>query len=408
LKAAILLTGDEITRGIVKDTDGGYLAETLTEMGFDVRSIVIVPDSAECMLREMRSALKRVDLLVITGGLGSTFDDITLETVARFCGRDLEYDSDYHSNLEKSFEERFARPAPEELRRQARYIRGSVPLLNAVGSARGSFLKISGKEIVLLPGPPMEMKVVFEEATKHITTPLPSFTKTIGFVDLTEPEIEAFLEEQIARYPRTKFVTRVKYFSGPTVMISSRDVREVEEICSLFEKNWGANIYTTDGRELVEILVSKLIEIDKTVSIAESCTGGRLSAAFTSVPGVSRVFPGSIVSYSNKVKDSILGVRPETLKRHGAVSEEVAIEMAKGVTKLFGTIIGLSVSGIAGPGGGTETKPVGLVCSSVKIEDRVWSFTDRFRGDRETIQLRAASVVIKRFWRLLWKRDSTA
>ncbi|HRV01385.1 MAG TPA: competence/damage-inducible protein A, partial [Mesotoga sp.] len=187
-KAAILITGDEITMGIVNDTNGGYLAETLTAMGYEVQSIVIVQDNAQFMIREMTGALERADLLVITGGLGSTFDDITLQTVARYAGRSLIYDADYRESLERSFKSRFRRKAPADLERQAYTVEGSTILPNAAGSARGCFLKMGAKEIVVLPGPPMEMKAVFAEAIKHMSRPEAPFMRTVGLVDITEPE----------------------------------------------------------------------------------------------------------------------------------------------------------------------------------------------------------------------------
>ena len=406
-KAAILITGDEITMGIVNDTNGGYLAETLTAMGYEVQSIVIVQDNAQFMIREMTGALERADLLVITGGLGSTFDDITLQTVARYAGRSLICDADYRESLERSFKSRFRRKAPADLERQAYTVEGSTILPNAVGSARGCFLKMGAKEIVVLPGPPMEMKAVFAEAIKHMSHPEAPFMRTVGLVDITEPEIEKTLEELLDKHENVKFVTRVKYYTGPTVILSGPNEEQLEEIVTSLREKYGENIYTTTGEELADVVVKMLDERKKTVSTAESCSGGRLSAILTSVPGVSAIFPGGIVAYSNEAKASLLSVRRETLESFGAVSEETAREMASGVATVFGTEIGLSVSGIAGPSGGSIEKPVGLVCTAISFGKRSWSYTDHFRGDRETIQLRAAHTLFKRLWRILWKEDYT-
>ena len=402
MKAAILLTGDEITRGVVKDSNGGYLAESLTALGFEVQSIVVVPDSREYISHEIRTALSRADLLLITGGLGTTFDDITLQTVADYLGRELSFDSEYYSALEESFLKRFSREAPAGLKRQALVMQDSVQLPNISGSARGSFVRTENKEIVILPGPPMEMEAVFMEALKHITLPPKMFSRTIGFLDLTEPEVEDFTEEMLSRFSGVKFVTRVRYFSGPTVILSASDESVLEEVCRLFSERWKRYIYTTTGEELVEVVVKGLREKNLTISVAESCSGGRLSALLTSVPGVSDVFSGGIVSYSNESKMTLLKVSENSLTQHGAVSEEVAFEMAAGTSRLFGTDVGLSVTGIAGPSGGSDLKPVGLVCSAVRIADSIETYTDRFKGARETIQLRAASTVLKRLWRLFW------
>lgn len=406
-KAAILITGDEITMGIVNDTNGGYLAETLTAMGYEVQSIVIVQDNAQFMIREITGALERADLLVITGGLGSTFDDITLQTVARYAGRSLICDADYRESLERSFKSRFRRKAPADLERQAYTVEGSTILPNAAGSARGCFLKMGAKEIVVLPGPPMEMKAVFAEAIKHLSRPEAPFMRTVGLVDITEPEIEKTLEELLDKHENVKFVTRVKYYTGPTVILSGPNEEQLEEIVTSLREKYGENIYTTTGEELKDVVVKMLVERKKTVSTAESCSGGRLSAILTSVPGVSAIFPGGIVAYSNGAKASLLSVRRETLESFGAVSEETAREMASGVATVFGTEIGLSVSGIAGPSGGSIEKPVGLVCTAISFGKRSWSYTDHFRGDRETIQLRAAHTLFKRLWRILWKEDYT-
>jgi nicotinamide-nucleotide amidase len=402
LKAAILLTGDEITKGIVKDSNGGYLAERLTALGFEVQSIVVVPDSREFIKREIRSALDRANLLLITGGLGSTFDDITLQTVADYLGRELLYDSNYYSALVESFTRRFSREAPKGLKRQAFVIQDSVQLPNSSGSARGAFIKTDNNEIVILPGPPMEMEAVFKEALKHISLPSASYSRTIGFVDLTEPEVEDFTEQMLSKFPGVKFVTRVRYYSGPTVILTANDESVLEELCHLFTDRWKKYIYTTTGEELVQVVVRELRNRNLTVSVAESCSGGRLSAILTSVPGVSALFPGGIVSYSDEVKMSLLNVNESTLKQYGAVSEEVAFEMAAGTRILFGTDVGLSITGIAGPSGGSDSKPVGLVCSGVRIGSSIKTYTDRFRGDRETIQLRGANAVIKKLWRLFW------
>ncbi|NLT43999.1 nicotinamide-nucleotide amidohydrolase family protein [Mesotoga sp. BH458_6_3_2_1] len=402
MKAAILLTGDEITKGIVKDSNGGYLAERLTALGFEVQSIVVVPDSKEFIMREIRNALDRSDLLLITGGLGSTFDDITLQSVADYLGRELLYDGNYHSALVESFTRRFSREAPTGLKRQAFVIQDSVQLPNSSGSARGAFIRTESNEIVILPGPPMEMETVFKEALKHISLPSATFSRTIGFVDLTEPEVEDFTEQMLSKFTDVKFVTRVRYYSGPTVILTANDESALEELCNLFTDRWNKYIYTTSGEELVDVVVRELRDRKLTISIAESCSGGRLSALLTSVPGVSTLFPGGIVSYSNKVKSSLLNVSENTLRQYGAVSEEVAFEMAAGTEILFGTDVGLSVTGIAGPSGGSDFKPVGLVCSGIRIGSSIKTYTDRFKGNRETIQLRGANTVIKRLWRLLW------
>jgi len=402
LKAAILLTGDEITKGIVKDSNGGFLAERLTALGFEVQSIVVVPDSKEFIKREIRNALDRSDLLLITGGLGSTFDDITLQTVADYLERELLYDDNYHSTLVESFTRRFSREAPAGLKRQAFVIQDSVQLPNSSGSARGAFIRTDSNEIVILPGPPMEMEAVFREALKHISLPSATFSRTIGFVDLTEPEVEDFTEQMLSRFTDVKFVTRVRYYSGPTVILTANDEAVLDELCLLFTDRWNKYIYTTTGEELVDVVVRELRDRKLTISVAESCSGGRLSALLTSVSGVSALFPGGIVSYSNKVKTSLLNVSENTLREYGAVSEEVAFEMAAGTRILFGTDVGLSVTGIAGPSGGSDSKPVGLVCSGIRINSSINTYTDRFKGNRETVQLRGANAVLKRLWRSFW------
>ena len=266
---------------------------------------------------------------------------------------------------------------------------------------------MGAKEIVVLPGPPMEMKAVFAEAIKHMSRPEAPFMRTVGLVDITEPEIEKTLEELLDKHENVKFVTRVKYYTGPTVILSGPNEEQLEGIVTSLREKYGENIYTTTGEELADVVVKMLVERKKTVSTAESCSGGRLSAILTSVPGVSAIFPGGIVAYSNEVKTSLLSVRRETLESFGAVSEETAREMASGVATVFGTEIGLSVSGIAGPSGGSIEKPVGLVCTAISFGKRSWSYTDHFRGDRETIQLRAAHTLFKRLWRILWKEDYT-
>lgn len=406
MRAAIVLTGDEITKGIVKDTDGGYLAETLTGMGFYVCSLAIVPDCEEAILRELNGAFERADLIVITGGLGSTFDDITLATVAKFTHKELDKDREYHDKLVANFRKRFNREAPTGLERQSYVIRGSIPLDNRVGSARGAFIKLDSKEIVILPGPPMELKAVFESARRHLTVPPTPFTRTIGFLDLTEPEIETLTEQLLLKYSSVKFVTRVKYFSGPTVIISSDQEQPLEEICALFKQKWGEYIYTTTGEELIEVLVRELAKKKLTVSVAESCSGGRLASLLTSVSGASKVFPGGLVAYSDRIKNKLLSVEEETLSNFGAVSRETVLEMASGAKNLFNTDIALAISGVAGLTGGTSIKTVGLVWSALVFGTRSQSFSDRFSGDRETVQLRSAHTILKRLWRTLWKESS--
>lgn len=368
--AEILCVGTEILIGDIVNTNAAYISERLARLGIAQYYQAAVGDNPERLSRAINGALERADLLIMSGGLGPTYDDLTKETAAKCMGRELYLDG---TSLER-IKERFAfrcKAMTENNVKQAMMPRGSVIFENNAGTAPGCAIEDfeRGKIIIMLPGPPFEMKRMFDESVMPY---LQRFTDkrfvsvNVNIFGMGESEVESKLKDIMDGSVNP---TVAPYCGGGEVRLrvtaSGSDVEECSRACDgMIEKikstAVGEFIYGIDTT-LAESVVRTFTERGKTLAVAESCTGGLISKRITDVPGSSEMLGYGVVTYANEAKMKLLSVKPETLEKHGAVSPETAAEMAEGVRRLSGADVGIATTGIAGPGGGSAEKPVGLV-----------------------------------------------
>jgi nicotinamide-nucleotide amidase len=374
MQAEILSIGDELLIGQVINTNAAFISQKLNVIGIDVSRVTTVGDNEKEILNAMKSAWQRNDIVIATGGLGPTHDDISKNVVAKFFKKKLILHKKTLAQVKVRFRTFGIKKMPEVNMGQAMIPQGFAALANKKGTAPGLLYSAKGKTFIILPGVPHEMSWLMEE---HVLPQLQKNYKrklqnailhrnllTVGIGESTLAEkigdVNSFLENgaTLAYLPRA---------SGVRLRISVRtsSPEAAKQIADRIEKHIRKKasqyIYGKDDDSLAEVVVHLLHRKKAHIATAESCTGGLLSAKLTEVAGLSEVFPGGIISYANEVKKSELGVSAEILKRHGAVSKETAIAMAEGIREKFNTRFALSITGIAGPDGGSKLKPVGTV-----------------------------------------------
>lgn len=403
MQAEILSIGTELLLGDVVDTNAVALSKAMVDLGIPLTHRVTVGDNRERLIEALRAAASRADLLLTTGGLGPTPDDLTKECIAEAFGDRLVEDPRAAEELRAFFSRRGIAIAPSNLK-QALTFESGFTLPNPHGTAPGAVMEKDGITAICLPGPPREMFPMLED---HVlpylrrrlgqsTQALHSkFLRLVGIGESTAAERVGELQDgsnptvaPVLRgmEPSFRITARAKDKETAVVMVEEMEARVRERI--------GKYVYGVDGDTLESVLVRELAARKLTLATAESCTGGLVGHRITNVPGSSDVFLGGVVSYSNAAKESLLGVKPETLAAHGAVSEQTAAEMAEGARRRFGSVFGLSITGIAGPGGGTPEKPVGLVFMG--LADGVGTQVERhqFGGAREDIKARSAHMAL--------------
>ena len=373
--ASILAVGSELLGATRVDTNSLYLTASLEELGIRVVRKACVGDAWDDVLAEMRVALERAPLLVATGGLGPTDDDRTKEVLAHLLGRRLVRDEKILASLKERFRRR-GMDMPAVNAKQADVIEGSVVLPNARGSAPGALVESGGKTVVLLPGVPSEMEPMWRDAAAPLlglAHGAAVYRRVLKVAGMAESAVEERVKPVYAAHPGHE-MTILAAPGEVQLHFTARGTREeAERALDLIEKDFRSvldlEIFGRDG-ETLEGVVGDLLRLHgQTLAIAESCTGGLLAGRVTEIGGSSDYFLGAAVTYANAAKALLLGVDPATLERHGAVSEETAREMALGARRLFGATIGVSVTGIAGPGGGTPEKPVGTVHIALDASD---------------------------------------
>lgn len=392
MNAEILAVGTELLMGQIVNTNAQYISGRLPDVGVYVYYHSVVGDNPERLCECLQIALKRSDVVIMTGGLGPTKDDLTKETLAKALNLKLVLHEESY-NAMKDYFARINRVMTENNVKQAYLPENSIIIKNSHGTAPGCIVETGKKIVVMLPGPPPEMKPMFEETVipyfyKYCDSKLDS--KYVKIFGIGESAIENILmdivESQsnptIASYAKDGEITlriTAKYDTGDT-----RDI--ITPIIDEIKRRVGDAVFSVDNESIEEVAARLLMKNNLTISIAESCTGGLVSEKLTSIPGISSVFDRAIITYSNKAKVENLGVNPETLERYGAVSRETAEEMAQGVRKTAKTDIGLSFTGIAGPDGGTPEKPVGLVYVAIADQNKVDCRELKLRGSREKIR----------------------
>jgi len=396
-----LLTPDKI------DTNSLFLTEELNGVGFSVTQKIVVGDDALDLESAFRYGCGLAPLVLVTGGLGPTEDDLTRDIIASVLGRPLEIDKTILEDIRRRFAERNLR-MPEINRRQAEVPRGAEILVNQHGTAPGLILEDESMTTVLLPGPPRELRPMFKEYVATRLKKIGSGQRVYRRVLRTTGETESFVDECVKAICQRWLTKRIPIRTTILASLGQIDLHlstvsddEVEAkamlddaVCELRER-LGTLVFSEDGRSLPEIVGGLLQEHDATVSVAESCTGGLIVSRLTDYSGSSAYVSGGITTYSDESKVKLLGVSGELLERYGAVSEEVAIAMALGVQKNLGTQFGASATGIAGPGGAVSGKPVGTVyVALVDSNGDIISRRCQLPGDRSRVKFQTSQVVL--------------
>lgn len=394
MNAEIIAVGSELLASDRLDTNSLFLTSGLNQLGIRVLHKAVVGDSPEEMQSTFRHALDRADVVISSGGLGPTDDDRTRDTVAELLGRKLHRDEAILRHIQERFR-RFGRAMPEINTRQAMVPEGATVLPNPRGTAPGIWLEADGRVVILLPGVPNELRAMFDEEVRprlaRIAPAERLYVRDLRITGLSESDAEQRVSPLYALYPDTE-TTILSAPSGiqlhPRVWSADPAKAEklLDEIVSRMALALGEHLYSARGETLEEVVACVLTENRATIAVAESCTGGMLAEHLTNVPGSSTYFLGGVVCYSNELKTSLVGVPPELIETKGAVSSEVALALADGIRRRTGATLGIGITGIAGPGGGTPEKPVGLVHIAIADEHGPRERATRFPGDRDRIR----------------------
>lgn len=398
----LICVGTELLLGNIVNTNAAYLAEKCASLGLSCYYQTVVGDNEKRLEETLRAAIKRSQVVILSGGLGPTEDDLTKEVASRVMGRELVEDADSRKCIEDFFASRGSVPT-ENNWKQALIPQGGLVLPNPNGTAPGVIIPEKDTHIVLLPGPPHELKPMFENHVMPYLMKLePGLicSQTVKVCGIGESKVETLLMDLIdgqdnptlATYAKTGEVhIRVTAKAG-----SEKEARRlIKPVVKEIKSRMGSNIYTTEEDVTLERAVVELLLANKlTVTCAESCTGGLLSARLINVPGVSEVYKSGYVTYSNKAKRKLLGVKKSTLSKYGAVSAQTAEEMARGLAFVSKGDVAVSVTGLAGQDGGTEEKPVGLVYIACSVKGDVTVKEYHFSGNRQTIREAAVSAAL--------------
>lgn len=400
MRCEILAVGTEILLGDIVNTNAQYISKRLSEEGIFVYHQSVIGDNPERLKQAYELAFSRADLVITTGGLGPTKDDLTKEIAFEYFGmRSVCHEESL--NQIKEYFEKINKPLGKTNEKQAYFPEEAIVLKNNNGTAPGCILEEAGKVLVMLPGPPREMKAMFEESVipylrKYSKEILVSkILRVIGVGESAAAELIGDLIDNenptVAPYAKEgEMIFRITA-RAESEEVANKLIAPVEaEIRSIL----GDNIYGEGETTLEDVLGSILVGKGLTIATAESCTGGMVAARLINYPGISASILEGAVTYSNEAKIRRLGVKKETLNSFGAVSEETAIEMAKGIASTSGADIGIATTGIAGPGGGTEEKPVGLVYIAVYYNNEVEVRKLNLSGNRQRVRERAATAVI--------------
>jgi nicotinamide-nucleotide amidase len=414
-RAAIIAVGSELLTPSKLDTNSLFITERLNAIGIDVAAKAVVGDDRGELVQLLNAMLARVDLVVLSGGLGPTDDDVTREAVATALDRPLAEDERITAHLRARFAARgFTTPMPENNRRQAMVPVGARVIENPKGSAPGLWIDHDDRVVLLLPGPPRELKPMLtalaEGSLRERALGAPLLRRFIRIAGRFESQVDEVLaplyREWAARQPAIA-ATILAQPGAIEVHLSTRHAdtgvaaAALEAAVREAQGAIGVDAYSTDGRQLEEIVGEMLVERGLRIGVAESCTGGLITSRLTDVPGSSRYVDASIVTYGNEAKSALLDVAPALLEQYGAVSEPVALAMADGIRRHAPADVGVGVTGIAGPSGGTPEKPVGTVAIAVTTSTDRRIRTFRFLGERTQVKFQAAQSALDMVRRLL-------
>ena len=397
MRAIFIAVGSELLDRDKMDTNSLYVAGKLHEKGILMDMKMVVGDAIEDLTWVIKNVCKRTQLVIITGGLGPTEDDLTREATANALKKELVFQEEIVEKIRFVFKKRGI-DMPEINTRQAFVIEGAEVLENNVGTAPGQFLDLDSCKVLLLPGPPREMKPMFDRVFEEKIAPLSNYfhyTRMFKFVGVAESQADEMMAELYTKYK----TVRTTILASPGVISlhllgrsrkSPEEAREpVDQLSEKIKERMKDYLFAESAISFEEYIVEELKKRGTTVSLAESCTGGGLGSRITNIPGSSSVFLGGIVAYSDLMKTKLLGVKEETLAKYGAVSSEVAREMADGIRRITGSDIGIGITGIAGPDGGAVGKPVGLVHMHISSDKLNKGRYKIFPGDRNIVRARS-------------------
>ena len=401
MKAEIITVGTEILLGDILNTNCRYLSRELAAMGIEMYYQITVGDNEERLLKTLEESLNRSDIVICTGGLGPTEYDITKEVCAKYFGYELEL----HKPSLDAMIERFKhmnRVPTKNNEKQAYFPKEAYILKNDNGTAPGCIMEKEGKMIVVLPGPPREMESMFENYVKPYLSKLTDDvieSEVLRIIGVGESKVENDILDIIDSQTNPTIATYAKgYECTLRITAKAKSVEEAKELIKPMsdemKRRFGQSLYATGETSIEEVVSKMLVENNLKIAVAESCTGGMVSASLINYPGISSVFMEGCVTYSNEAKMKSLGVKKETLDVYGAVSDKCAKEMASGVAARYNTNIGIATTGIAGPDGGTDEKPVGLVYFGIYINGKVISKKYVFNGDRQGVRERATRTIL--------------
>ena len=394
MTAEIICVGTELLLGNIVNTNAAFLSEKLAYLGINCYFQTVVGDNRDRLLSVINTALSRADILIFSGGLGPTEDDLTKETVAEALGKKLIRDKWAEQEIADYFALRGRIPTDNNWK-QADVIEGCEILYNKNGTAPGIFVSEGEKTVILLPGPPLELKSMF---TDSVMPKLQQkcgqvfYSQTVKIVGPGESSVETQILDMLDTQDNPTIAPYAK--TGEVhlrVTARAKDEKEAREktapVVEELYRRFGKAVYTTDADETLEMALTKLLIKKKyTMTTAESCTGGMIAARMVNAPGVSAVLKSGFITYANEAKEELLGVSHDTLEKFGAVSRETAEEMAEGAVKAAHTDAAIAVTGIAGPDGGTKEKPVGLVYIGVNVRGNVEVREYHFSGSRQKIR----------------------
>jgi nicotinamide-nucleotide amidase len=417
MRIEILTIGDELLLGFTIDTNGAHLARELAAIGIEIVRRGSVGDSPEEIATAVREALDRTGAVITTGGLGPTADDMTKPSIASLFGRAMTMDAEHLAWLEERWRTRFGAELPVSNRQQALMPEGARKLVNRHGSAPGVWLEDErGRWVAMLPGVPREMRgmladellPLLRERAAHDATAEPTVVRSRTL--RTTAVAESVIADRLGEHARGIDGLSLAYLpghDGVDLRLTSRGRTAGDADAALargldvLRERVGTWSYAEDATDMTEVILDRCRAEGRTIAVAESCTGGLLGARLTAVPGSSDVVLGGVIAYHNTVKERQLGVPAAVLAEHGAVSEPVARQMASGVRASLGASIGIAITGIAGPGGGSEEKPVGTVWMAVDVDGEVRAHRSVFIGDRAEIRFRASQFALELLRRAL-------
>jgi nicotinamide-nucleotide amidase len=411
LTAEIIAVGSELLTPEKTDTNSLWLTEKLMAIGVEVKLKTIVGDDEARLEETIRDALQRSDIVISTGGLGPTEDDVTRQVSARAAGRELKYHDDLEADLRERFR-RWGREMPEINKRQAFVIDGAAILPNPNGSAVGMMLRDAGKFLVVLPGPPREMQPMFEN---HVLESLRSVAGNVSVVrrilrvsGMGESAVDELIAPIYKTYPavQTSILfnrTEIEIHLYASANSEAEGAGVLDELAAKLAEKLGPAVFAMNGETMEEVVGNLLKQRNETVSVAESCTGGMIGMRLTDVAGSSAYFLEGVITYSNEAKKRALGVPADTLESFGAVSSQTAEAMAQGVRQKAGTDYGIAVTGIAGPDGGSDEKPVGTVFIGYSDKTFTKSLRLALPGDRYLIRWRSSQAALDYLRRQIMK-----